>query len=300
MKKYILFCSLLIMVFCSFSFLNAASGEIYPGGYSGSQFYTSSDNVSLEYIDLGDDFTAWYNESLLNFPYVQDFRDIAGYYYIGGDNLEFTYEISEFNDYTSVASVCSFRFMRLDFGHSFLPLDNDNATIIRLFLDSLEDASFRFTYNFYISGFNLQFINDEWIEVPFNYSNSYVHTFSSADPLFDFNYLAIFGEDLLQYTSNGILNVNYMTVSINNDDNYEDSIDRQYIYYRKLNTTLTSSTDWYGNIALDISEVGTSLLRGVSNFLAFEVYPGFSLLDLLYLIVGIPLLIAILKLFLGG
>lgn len=300
MKKYLLFCSLLIMVFCSCFLVNGASGELYPGGYSGSQFYTSSDNVSLEYIDYGNDFSAWYNESLLNFPYVQNFRDITGYYYIGGDNVEFTYEISEFNDYTSVASSCSFRFMRLDFGHSFLPLDNDNATIIRLYMDALEDYPFDFTYNFYISGFNLQYINDEWVEVPFNYSNSYTQTFTSDVPSYDFNYLTMFGEDLQQYASNGILNINYMTVSINNDDNYDGSIDRQYIYYRKLNTSLTSSSDWYGNIALDISDFGTSLLQGVSNFLAFEIYPGFSLFDLLYLVVGIPLLIAILKLFLGG
>ena len=300
MKKYLLFCSLLIMVLCSCFFVHGASGEVYPGGYSGSQFYTSSDNVTLEYVDIGDDFTAWYNESLLNFPYVQDFRDITGSYYIGSDNVEMTYEISEFNDYTAVASSNAFRFMRLDFGHSFLPVDNDNATIIRLFLDALEDDPKNFTYNFYISGYDLQFINDEWIQVPFNYSNTYTHTFTSDSPLFDFNYLSMFGEDLLQYASNGILNVNYMTISINNDDSYEGSIDRHYIYYRKLNTTLTSSSDWYGNISFDISDLGVSLLQGVSNFLAFQIYPGFSLLDLLYLIVGIPLLIAILKLFLGG
>lgn len=300
MKKYLLFCSLLIMVLCSCFFVNGASGEVYPGGYSGSQFYTSSDNVTLEYLDIGDDFIAWYNESLLNFPYVQDFRDITGSYYVGSDNVEMTYEISEFNDYTAVASSIAFRFMRLDFGHSFLPLVNDNATIIRLFLDALEDDPKNFTYNFYVSGYDLQFINDEWIQVPFNYSNSYTHTFTSDNPLFDFNYLSMFGEDLLQYASNGILNINYMTIGINNDDSYESSIDRHYIYYRKLNTSLTSSSDWYGNITLDISDLGASLLQGVSNFLAFQIYPGFSLLDLLYLIVGIPLLIAILKLFLGG
>lgn len=300
MKKYLLFCSLLIMVLCPCFFVNGASGEVYPGGYSGSRFYTSSDNVTLEYIDTGDDFIAWYNESLLNFPYVQDFRDITGSYYIGSDNVEMTYEISEFNDYTAVASSIAFRFMRLDFGHSFLPLNNDNATIIRLYMDSLEDDQYNFTYRFYISGFYLQFINDEWIEVPFNYTNTYTHTFSSSAPMFDFNYLEMFGDDLHQYTSNGVLNINYMTVGIDNDDNYDGSIDRYYIYYRMLNTELTSSNDWLGNISLDISEFGSTLLRGVSNFLAFEIYPNFSLLDLLYLIVGIPLLIAILKLFLGG
>lgn len=49
-----------------------------------------------------------------------------------------------------------------------------------------------------------------------------------------------------------------------------------------------------------IPSLATSLLNGVNNFMSFEISPGFSLGNLLALIVGIPLLILILKLFLGG
>lgn len=49
-----------------------------------------------------------------------------------------------------------------------------------------------------------------------------------------------------------------------------------------------------------IPNIATSLLNGVNNFMSFELLPGFSLAGLLALIVGIPLLIFILKLFLGG
>lgn len=46
--------------------------------------------------------------------------------------------------------------------------------------------------------------------------------------------------------------------------------------------------------------IGDFLLSSVNSFLGFELIPGFSLLSLLALVIGIPLLIYILKLFLGG
>lgn len=49
-----------------------------------------------------------------------------------------------------------------------------------------------------------------------------------------------------------------------------------------------------------IENISTSLLNGVQNFLTFEISPGFSLYHILLLVVAIPLLILILKLFLGG
>lgn len=53
------------------------------------------------------------------------------------------------------------------------------------------------------------------------------------------------------------------------------------------------------NPNLDFS-VGTFLIDSLDNFLAFEIYQGFTLLQLLYLVIAIPLLIYILKLFMGG
>ncbi len=50
----------------------------------------------------------------------------------------------------------------------------------------------------------------------------------------------------------------------------------------------------------DASQLGSSLLRGASNFLQVEIFPGFSFLSLLFMIVAIPILIWIFKLFLGG
>lgn len=49
-----------------------------------------------------------------------------------------------------------------------------------------------------------------------------------------------------------------------------------------------------------IGDFGTQLLTAANNFLKFEIVEGFSLLDLLFTIVTIPLLIFILKLFMGG
>ena len=280
--------------------VNGASGEVYPGGYNGSRYLTSSDNLQMEVLNFGDDFIAWYNESLLNFPYVLSFYNLTGSYYVGSDNVEKTYEIADLGgNLTSVSSSSSIDILRLDFGPCFLPLSSENATIIRFFLDDLGDDSFDIEYHFSVSGYHLQFLNDEWVQIPFSYSNTLIHTFSSDDPLFDFNYIDEFGDDLFHYTSNSILNISSMGITIINDF-YDGNIDYHYIYYRKLNTNLTTSSQWLSGYNFDISDFGTNLLNGVTNFLAFEVYPGFSLLDLLYLIIGIPLLIAILKLFLGG
>lgn len=50
----------------------------------------------------------------------------------------------------------------------------------------------------------------------------------------------------------------------------------------------------------DASGLGTSLLRGASNFLSVEIFPGFSFLNLLFICIAIPLFLWIIKLFLGG
>lgn len=50
----------------------------------------------------------------------------------------------------------------------------------------------------------------------------------------------------------------------------------------------------------DASTLGTSLLRGASNFLSVEIFPGFSFLNLLFICIAIPLFLWIIRLFLGG
>lgn len=55
-----------------------------------------------------------------------------------------------------------------------------------------------------------------------------------------------------------------------------------------------------GDSSAFVPNLANSLLIGLQNFLSFELIPGFSLYHILMLIVAIPLLIFILKLFLGG
>lgn len=56
----------------------------------------------------------------------------------------------------------------------------------------------------------------------------------------------------------------------------------------------------YSSFDVDVSNFGTSLLESLNNFLSFELVPGFSLFILLGLLLAVPLLIYILKMFLGG
>jgi hypothetical protein len=55
----------------------------------------------------------------------------------------------------------------------------------------------------------------------------------------------------------------------------------------------------YDNIA-NFGDVGESLKDSVSNFLNTEILPNFTILNILLIVIAIPLLIYILKLFLGG
>lgn len=55
----------------------------------------------------------------------------------------------------------------------------------------------------------------------------------------------------------------------------------------------------YDNIA-NFGDVGESISSSVSNFLKTEILPNFTILNLLLIVIAIPLLIYILKLFLGG
>lgn len=59
-------------------------------------------------------------------------------------------------------------------------------------------------------------------------------------------------------------------------------------------------TDLPDSPTLDGNVLSDFLLSGLNGFLQFELVPGFSLLNLLALCVSIPILIYILKLFLGG
>lgn len=74
-----------------------------------------------------------------------------------------------------------------------------------------------------------------------------------------------------------------------------------YDFTCSLKESLTDSYSFFQGANINPNfNFGSILLLGLTNFLSFEIVPNFSLLSLLALIVGIPLLIYLLKLFLGG
>lgn len=70
-----------------------------------------------------------------------------------------------------------------------------------------------------------------------------------------------------------------------------------YIY--NVNSDLFSSSVNPSNPG-KVSNFGTILLEGANNFLSFQLLPNFTLFNILTILVTIPLLVWILKLFLGG
>lgn len=71
-------------------------------------------------------------------------------------------------------------------------------------------------------------------------------------------------------------------------------------YFHEWNENAWTTLNDYSNFEVDTSNFGNSILTGLNNFLSFELIPGFSLLTLLSVVIAIPLLIYILKMFLGG
>lgn len=109
-------------------------------------------------------------------------------------------------------------------------------------------------------------------------------------------------------------------LELNENDNvlfYVNSL-KVYVSSNQLNTSFTDfkyryfveSEDYYNeyfkNAKFTFSNIegieglGNSLLQSVNAFMSFELVPGFSLMNILTLLVVIPLLVWILKMFLGG
>lgn len=105
------------------------------------------------------------------------------------------------------------------------------------------------------------------------------------------------------YESNGIMHISKMTMIIyeatNGDPFTELSI-------KSFGDPIRSDsynvfTQWVQTFDYETEfNVGSWLLESLSAFMSFELMPGFSLLTLFSLLVAIPLLLWILKMFIGG
>ena len=189
-----------------------------------------------------------------------------------------------------------------------------------------------------ITNFYLSFTRDFVVQYSDFSSGQYRYDYQATDEFvitkgYYLNYYDLSGvlqrvniNSSMSYDSNDIVSLlptlNEITLEIGEDNINQSDIFLIEDLYVQISCPLTSGSSnnhtfyWvgvnntrYSTIVNDLPNqfwkttefnVGEFLLDSVNSFLGFELIPGFSLLSLLALVIGIPLLIYILKLFLGG
>lgn len=170
---------------------------------------------------------------------------------------------------------------------------------------------------YFISG-GYRFYNSFTISGNYNYALNFTFTFGTDDIIW--NNIAIIGNTTigrdLDYTNNSGTTAYSVFLSDTltfNTMRFNTNYPIQYRYITFLDQYVDETTFnflkksgefgvfSYPDESIDGQyDFGQGLLQGVNSFLAFEIFPGFSLLNLLQLTIAIPLLMYILKLFLGG
>ena len=153
-------------------------------------------------------------------------------------------------------------------------------------------------------GYNITYEIEGYYIDNSNNINNITSIISNYNGLLGTNYLYPSKTDLFGVSSingNNLMYIKYYRVVVEFPNNYSDNLCYNYGVFSKeyeeinYNNALTS---WVS--ISQTNNIGSSLLSSVNSFMSFEIVPGLSLLNILMLLVAIPLLIWILKLFLGG
>lgn len=315
MKKYfIIFCSLLIMIISLFfvSPVHGLSSALSNSEIiSLTEFYTSIDNLQMIYIKDTEQSNDFFTSSTNSFPIPND-GTISGTCFFNSDASDVTIGFSssptksflgnyyDTKVYYGFGQQSSVHDLYCYYGQFFMPINRDWNTMGNTELKYLVEYSSSDYLNVQLcctgyypvlleNGFYMQPF--EFVDVVCDFDTSISHEFSLYSLLVNFT-------DISQYIHNNFLYIETASLEISAPTNRY--FDFSYYFNRISNLDLPSIDDYEVSLDIDISPFGTALLNGVTNFLRFEIIPGFSLLDLLFYCCAVPLLIAILKIFLGG
>lgn len=313
MKKYfIIFCSLLIM-FVSLFFITpvhgltcALSNQETINEYN---YFTSIDNLQMIYIKDTEQSNDFFSSSTNSFP-IPDDGTITGSTSFSSDvsDVGLTFGSTSSKAYLgnrydtrvawSFGQLSSTKYISLYYGEFFMPINRPWSTIGNTELRYLIQPATTTTLSITLScvGYYPVLMDNGFYMQKFGFENIPIE-FASAD-VFEFSLYSLLTDyvDYSQYIHNNFLYISYASLNIACPDQFEF----EYFFNRIENYVLPSINDYEVSLDIDISPFGTALLNGVTNFLRFELLPGFSLLDLLFYCCAVPLLIAILKIFLGG
>lgn len=301
-------------------------------------YYTSGDNVSL--ISFNYNNNVYYTDSVVRFPKVQDLSELDTQYSIqiidANGNQDLNYNIGLYTnkgmiiaDYPNIEVWypfvdtyvynnsqdygADFSSFRCDYSGQILPISKDYYSFFYFnYIPHGDEIEVEYTIN--IKGLYPINTGDDFILTPFSIENLVIKKYYDSDAFdgdgFDISlyYIIEFlhnDPNFVNYFHNGFLYITSasFTCSATNMSTPNVSfIPSSFsIFYKRIqNIKRLSYNDYNLTSPFDISPFGVALFDAVTNFFSFELVPGFSLLDLLLLLVGIPLLLSILKLFLGG
>lgn len=330
-KLYLFFIVLLLMVFtCSFCFVSASSigptnksnsNLIYTDETTGKSWYgVSPTPIKYYYTTLtsGQEQVVVIQDGLNSFDLSYDLNDYGTssieFYYstfsfgfnfsnfglnYGDDSVLITYESCMVFD--SVDYMGDFYIVFDDFyvPSKFLKVNNNGSCFLNFNYHVTSDVDV-----FYrgIVSYN----QDEIVSHNFSFDKSIIIDGDgySDIPLIPNLTLGELGVNGSLINDATIIKVSNLVVQIVATGDFTPGndwfIEQKFFSANDFSPTIDYQSE-FQNQAFNVNfEVGTFLFDGVSSFLKLEILPGFTLMALFALIVAIPLLIAILKMFLGG
>ena len=301
-------------------------------------YFTSGDNVSL--ISFNYNNNVYYTDSVVRFPKVQDLTELDTQYSIqiidANGNQDLNYNIGLYTNKSMIIADypdievwypfvdtyvyndsrdygANFTEFRCDYSGQILPISKDYYTFFYFnYIPHGDEIEVEYTIN--IKGLYPINTGDDFILTPFSIENLVIYKYYDSNAFggdgFDISLYYVIdylynNSNYVNYFHNGFLYItsaSFTCSAVNMSTPNVSLIPSSFsIFYKRIvNTNRLSYNDYNLTSPFDISPFGVSLFNAVTNFFSFELVPGFSLLDLLLLLVGIPLLLSILKLFLGG
>lgn len=319
------------MIFtCSFCFVNASS--IGPTNTSNSNLIYTDESTGKSWYGVSPTPIKYYyttfssgqidNTCVINSNntfdlsiYLNDYGSTSYYFYylpILSFNITFTPDVNFTDDYVLITYPNIFENETYDYMGDFYIIFED-FYVPANYLKVNNNGTCLLNFSYYVTtdvdvsykGI-VSYNQDEIVSHDFNFNKSILTEGDSGSeipiiPNLTLGQLGVNGSLINDAT---IIKVSNLVVQITPTGDFSPGIDwtfeQKFFNANDFSPTIDYQSE-FQNQAFNINfEVGTFLFDGVSSFLKLEILPGFTLMSLFALIVAIPLLIAILKMFLGG
>ena len=227
------------------------------------------------------------------------------------------------------SSICRVADLQTDIIGTYTTISGDDDYDFYLYQDfsDFDSTNLGWVRNYFtiLSSQYMYFMSDE-MYFPANYSNipSFVPGIINSNLLCSVNYKIWFydeynnwnydeisytldsSSDLLdetlftnsKYNSHGYVRITDYVFTIDNNTGSSINGVSLYVHYDYVNENIPST--YFRNFVVEYTSPGQWMLDSLDSFMSFELVPGFSLTTLFTMMVLIPLVLFLCKLFLGG